>query len=227
MVNRNVLKKLSSFELEKYVMEGNRFTLEAVQMAFEVLEERGRTFTDKEKISIQNIIQNKRESEIAKKNEEIEDWKDHITTDSSAVRLYSRTLLLSSSIFLGTFYGAFLLSLNFIKLKKYASAVFTMMFGITYIPFQYYTYKFLTENGFSNSSRYSPEIIPLILGPLILIVIWVVMMPKRLVYRAQSFIFPVILGIAMLILIFLNYQELFSSYFLLRFTNVEKVSSIF
>ncbi|MFP3596737.1 hypothetical protein [Chryseobacterium sp. SIMBA_029] len=220
MVNRNVLKKLSSFELEKYVIEGNRFTPEAVQMAFEVLEERGRTFTDEEKISIQNIIQNKRESEIAKKDEEIEDWKDHITTDSGAVRLYSRALLLSSSMFLGTFYGAFLLSLNFIKLKKYASAVFTMVFGIIYIPFQYYTYRFLMENGFSSSSRYSPEILPLILGPLILIIIWVLMMPKRLVYRAQSFILPVILGIAMLILIFINYQELFSSYFLLRLTKL-------
>jgi hypothetical protein len=71
MVNRNVLKKLSGFELEKYVIEGNRFTPEAVQMAFEVLEERGRTFTDEEKISIQNIIQNKRESEIAKKTKKL------------------------------------------------------------------------------------------------------------------------------------------------------------
>ncbi|WP_054510751.1 hypothetical protein [Chryseobacterium sp. ERMR1:04] len=139
MVNRNVLRKLSTSELEKYVKEGNRFTPEAVQMAFEVLEERGRTFTDEEKINIQNIIRNKKEAEEEKKNEEIEDWKDHITTDSSAVRLYSRALLLSSSMFLGTFYGAFLLSLNFIKLKKYASAVFTFLFGIIYIPFQYFT----------------------------------------------------------------------------------------
>lgn len=220
MVNRNVLRKLSTSELEKYVKEGNRFTPEAVQMAFEVLQEKGRNFTTEEKVRIQNIIQNKKEAEEVKKNEEIEDWKDHITTDSSAVRLYSRALLLSSSMFLGTFYGAFLLSLNFIKLKKYASAVFTFLFGIIYIPFQYFTYKFLMENGFSNSSRYSPEILPVILGPLILIIIWVLMMPKRLEYRAQSFIFPVILAIAMLTLIFINYQGLFSSYFLLRFTKL-------
>ncbi|ANF49284.1 hypothetical protein A0O34_01355 [Chryseobacterium glaciei] len=220
MVNKSVLRKLSDYELNKYIKEGNRFTPEAVQMAFEILEERGRTFTTEEKISIQNIIQNKKESEAAKKNEEIEDWKDHITTDSSAIRLYSRALLLSSSFFLGTFYGAFLLSLNFIKLKKYASAVFTMFFGIIYIPFQYYTYRFLIGNGFANSSRYSPEILPLILGPLILIIIWVTMMPKRLAYRTQSFVFPVILAIAMLILIFINYQGWFSSYFLLRFTQL-------
>lgn len=217
MVNRNVLRKLSDYELEKYVKEGNRFTPEAVQMAFEVLEERGRTFTDEDKISIQNIIHNKKESETAKKNEEIEDWKDHITTDLSAVRLYSRALILGSSMVLGTIYGAILLSLNFIKLKKYTSAVLTIFFGIIYIPIQYYATLFLSENNVSNSPQYSLENFFIIIGPLALMVIWVIMMPKRLVYRAQSFIFPVILAILTLILIFTNYQGLFSSYFLLRF----------
>lgn len=218
MVNRNVLRKLSTSELEKYIKEGNRFTPEAVEMAFEVLQEKGRDFTTEEKVRIQNIIQNKKEAEEVKKNEEIEDWKDHITTDSSAVRLYSRALLLSSSMFLGTFYGAFLLSLNFLKLKKYGSAVFTFLFGIIYILIQYYATSFLSDKNTSNSSRYNIENLFVIIGPLILTVIWVTMMPKRLVYRAQSFIFPVILAIAMLTLIFINYQGLFSSYFLLRFT---------
>lgn len=217
MVNRNVLRKLSDYELEKYIKEGNRFTPEAAQMAFEVLEERERTFTGEEKISIQNIIQNKKESEATKKNEEIEDWKDHITTDPSAIKLYSRSLLLSSSMLLGTVYGAVLLSLNFIKLKKYTSAVFTILFGIIYIQIQYYATILLAENNISNSSRYSLENLFVIIGPLTLMVIWVTMMPKRLVYRAQSLIFSVILAIAMLILIFTNYQGWFSSYFLLRF----------
>lgn len=220
MVNRNVLRKLSTSELEKYVKEGNRFTPEAVQMAFEVLQEKGRDFSTEEKVRIQNIIQNKKEAEEVKKNEEIEDWKDHITTDSSVVRLYSRALLLSSSMFLGTFYGAFLLSLNFIKLKKYGSAVFTFLFGIIYILIQYYATSFLSDNNTSNSSRYNIENLFVIIGPLILTVIWVTMMPKRLVYRAKSFVFPAILAIAMLVLIFINYQELFSSYFLLRFTQL-------
>lgn len=220
MVNRSVLRKLSTSELEKYVKEGNRFTPEAVQMAFEVLQEKGRDFSTEEKVRIQNIIQNKKEAEEVKKNEEIEDWKDHITTDSSAVRLYSRALLLSSSMFLGTFYGALLLSLNFIKLKKYASAVFTFLFGIIYILIQYYATSLLSDNNTSNSSRYNIENLFVIIGPLLLTVIWVTMIPKRLVYRAQSFVFPAILAIAMLVLIFINYQGLFSSYFLLRFTQL-------
>ncbi|MCY0970230.1 hypothetical protein [Chryseobacterium wangxinyae] len=218
MVKRNVLNKLSSTELEGYLSPENRFVPEAVQMASEILEERGRVFTEAEKINIQNIIQHKKETEAAKKDEETEDWKDHITNDPFAVKLYSRTLILVSSFFLGTFFGAVLLSLNFLKLKKYVPAVFTLLFGTIYVPLQYYVYNFLIENHLTTTSRYSLENLPIIAGSLILIVIWVTTMPKRIVYRPQSFLFPIIFAAFMLFLIFNNYYGLFSSYFLMRFS---------
>ncbi|MCY0977427.1 hypothetical protein PGH12_00080 [Chryseobacterium wangxinyae] len=218
MVKRNVLSKLSNKELENYLNPENRFVPEAVQMASEILEERGRVFTEAEKINIQNIIQHKKETEAAKKDEETEDWKDHITNDPSAVKLYSRTLILVSSFFLGTFFGAVLLSLNFLKLKKYVPAVFTFVFGMIYVPLQYFVYNFLIENHLATTSRYSLENLPIIAGPLILIVIWVTTMPKRIVYRPQSFLFPIIFAAFMLFLIFNNYYGLFSSYFLMRFS---------
>lgn len=218
MVKRNVLSKLSNKELENYLNPENRFVPEAVQMAFEILEERGRIFTEAEKINIQNSIQHKKEIEATKKHEETEDWKDHITTDPSAVKLYSRTLILVSSFFLGTFFGAVLLSLNFLKLKKYIPAVFIFLFGTIYLPLQYYVYNFLVENHLVTSSRHSTEILPVIAGPIILIIIWVTIMPKRIVYRSQSYFFPVIFAIIMLFLIFNNYYGLFSSYFLMRFS---------
>lgn len=218
MVKRNVLSKLSNKELENYLNPENRFVPEAVQMAFEILEERGRVFTEREKINIQNSIQQKIETEAAKKHEETEDWKDHITTDPSAVKLYSRTLILVSSFFLGTFFGAVLLSLNFLKLKKYVPAVFTFLFGTIYLPLQYYVYNFLIENHLATTSRYSLRNLPIIADSLILIVIWVTTMPKRIVYRSQSFLFPIIFAALMLFLIFNNYYGLFSSYFLMRFS---------
>jgi len=218
MVKRTALNKLSNKELENYLNSENRFVPEAVHMAFEILEERGRVFTEAEKIHIQNIIQHKKQTEAAKKHEETEDWKDHITNDPSAVKLYSRTLILVSSFFLGTFFGAVLLSLNFLKLKKYIPAAFTFLFGTIYIPLQYYAYNFLVENNLVTSSRHSPEILPVIAGPIILIIIWVTTMPKRIVYRSQSYLFPIILAVIMLFLIFNNYNGLFSSYFLMRFS---------
>lgn len=218
MVKRNVLSKLSNKELENYLTPENRFVPEAVQMAFEILEERGRVFTEAEKINIQNIIQHKKETEAITKQEEIEDWKDHITNNPSAIKLYSRTLILVSSFFLGTFFGAVLLSLNFLKLKKYIPAVFTFLLGMIYVPLQYYAYNFLLDNHLVTASRYSLRNLPIIAGPLILIVIWVTTMPKRIVYRSQTFIFPIIFAAFMLFVIFNNYYGLFSSYFLMRFS---------
>jgi hypothetical protein len=218
MVKRIVLSKISNKELENYLNPENRFVPEAVQMAFEILEERGRVFTETEKINIQNSIQYKKETEATKKHEETEDWKDHITNDPSAVTLYSRTLILVSSLFLGTFFGAVLLSLNFLKLKKYTPAVFTLLFGISFVPLQYYFYNFLIRNDLVKSSRYSLENLPIIAGSLILILIWVTTMPKRIVYTSQSLLFPIIFAAFMLFLIFNNYYGLFSSYFLMRFS---------
>lgn len=119
MVNKSVLRKLSGSELENYLKEGNRFVPEAVQMAFEILEERGRIFTEQERSSIQQMMQDKRNTEEAKLTEEKETWKDHITDDPGAIRLYSRTTILVSSVFFSTVPGSILLFLNLIKLKKY------------------------------------------------------------------------------------------------------------
>ena len=59
MVKKSVLAKLSDRELDKYLELNNRFVPEAVKMAFQILEERGRIFSADEKVNIQNIIQNK------------------------------------------------------------------------------------------------------------------------------------------------------------------------
>lgn len=59
MVNKSVLRKLSNQELEGYLKESNRFVPEAVQIAFEILEERGRIFSEQEKIAVQQLIQHK------------------------------------------------------------------------------------------------------------------------------------------------------------------------
>ena len=216
MVKKSVLAKLSDRELEKYLELNNRFVPEAVKMAFQILEERGRIFSTDEKVNIQNIIQNKIDAEQAQKQEEHEDLTDHFTTDSSAIRLYSRTLILTSSLFLGTLYGATLLALNFIKLQKYTRAIFTLSFGFIYVLFQYFAYQFVVENNLTTSSRYSPEILPIVIGPALLILIWVTSELKRLPYRSESYLIPILLAIVILVIIVTNYNGWFSSYFLMQ-----------
>ncbi|WP_454046277.1 hypothetical protein [Chryseobacterium sp. Marseille-Q8038] len=208
MVSKNVLRKLSSQELEGYLKEGNRFVPEAVQMAFEILEERGRVFNEQEKIAVLQLIQRKKEAEEAKRTEEAEVWRDHITEDPDAIKLYSRSTIFVSSILFSPITGAILLSLNLIKLKKYLAAFFTLVFGFLFFVFQKYV--LISHFDFGTTSRYSPEIGVLSVGALGLLLISVLATPKKLPYRAESYVFPVILCAATAVLMYFNFQEWFS-----------------
>lgn len=55
MVQRKVLEKCTDSELEDYLKEGNRFTPEAVQMAFEMLERRGRIFSEERLLYLKEV----------------------------------------------------------------------------------------------------------------------------------------------------------------------------
>ncbi|UKB85537.1 hypothetical protein LF887_07935 [Chryseobacterium sp. MEBOG06] len=219
MVNRSVLRKLSNQELEVYLQEGNRFVPEAVQVAFEILQERGRIFSEQEKTAVQQLIQYKKEAEEAKINAEKEIWQDYITEDPNAVKLFPRELIFIISLLLGTIPGSILLGLNFIKLKKYGPAILTFIFGCIFFTVQYFAVPFMYRNNIQRVFTYrkSPELLIGAAGALILFVFWVLFTPKKLPYRAASYIFPGIISFIMLALIVTNYQGWFSSYFLVSF----------
>ncbi|WP_333597340.1 hypothetical protein [Chryseobacterium flavum] len=208
MVSKSILRKLSNRELETYLQEGNHFVPEAVQFAFEIQEERGRVFSEQEKTAVQQLIQHKKEEEEAKHTEKIEFWKDHITEDQEAIRLYSRITIFISSIFFSTIPGAILLSLNLIKLRKYPAAVFTLAFGFIFFLVQ----RYVLISHFGTTSRYRPEIGVIAVGALGLIVISVLASPQKLPYRAASYVFPAILCIITTILMAFYFPEWFSYY---------------
>lgn len=210
MVNKSVLRKLSDSELEKYVKEGNRFVPEAVQIAFEILKERGRSFTEQEEAEIQQMIRNKKEAEEVSFTEEQETWKDHITEDPDAAKLYSRRTILVSTVFFSPIPGAILLFLNLIKLKKYLAAFSALAFGFIFFMFQKYVLQ--SRFDFDSPSRYSPEIGVIAIGALGLIIISVLATPKKLPYREESYVLPVILCTGTAVLMFFYYQEWFSYY---------------
>ncbi|MCL1669242.1 hypothetical protein M2T82_14335 [Elizabethkingia ursingii] len=215
MVKKSTLEKLSDTELKKYVSSESRFTPEAVQMAFEILNERGYQFSDQESALIQKMIQDKKEAEIAAVTEENEIWEDHITDDPNAVKLYPLTYIIVLSILFGTIPGAILLALNFIKVKKYTPVIFVLLFGFIY-PFvqDYLLDAISTLNENKTHSRYSPETFIMTSGGLILYVVSVLVMPKKLPYRAESLLLPALLAFAMALLIYINPQNLFSHYLL-------------
>ncbi|KFF26369.1 hypothetical protein [Chryseobacterium vrystaatense] len=215
MVKKSVLGKLSSTELESYLKAGNRFTPEAVLMAFEILKERGRTFSEEEKTQICQLIQYKKNQEELKLQEEQEMWEDNITEDPQAIKLFPRNIILLISFIVGTVPGSILLGINFIKLKKYTPAVFTFIFGFIYLPVQYFLVAFMHKINSQNVSsfRKSPEVFAAALGMLFLLLLWASYIPKKLPYRAASYIFPILISLVMIMIIYTN-QNLFSSHFL-------------
>lgn len=221
MVNKNVLRKLSDRELENYLNPKTRFVPEAIQMAFDILQERGRIFNDEEKIAVQQLIQNKKLEEVQELNEEKELWQDHITEDENAIQLFPRELILTISFFLGTIPGSILLGLNFIKLKKFGAAFLAFVFGFAYLPFQNFIVPLIYQNSSIQffSINKSPESFATAVGALALIVIWVSFKPKKLPFRTASYIFPLIISLVMLVIININPKGLFSYYL---FVNLAK-----
>lgn len=218
MVNKNVLRKLSNLELEGYLKEGNRFVPEAVQAALEILEERGRVFSEQEKTAVQQLIQRKKEEEKAKHAEEVEVWKDHITEDPDAIRLYSRMTIFVSSVFFSPIPGSILLFLNLVKLKKYPASFLALAFGFLFFMFQKFV--LVSHFDFGTTSRYSPEIGVIAAGALGLLAISVLATPQKLPYRAKSYVFPVILCVVTVVTMYFYFPEWFSFYPLATVINI-------
>ncbi|HFK5553874.1 TPA: hypothetical protein ACGZ9Q_001932 [Elizabethkingia anophelis] len=215
MVKKSTLEKLSDQELKKYIAPESRFTPEAVQMALEILKERGHQFSNQEETLVQKIVQDKKEAEIAEATEENEIWEDYTTDDPNAIKLYPLAYIVVLSTLFGTIPGAILLALNFIKVKKYTSVIFVLLFGLIYPFIQYYLLAAIsTLNDNKMNSRYSPETFIMTSGGLSLYIISALVMPKKLPYRAESLLLPALLAFAMALLIYINPQNLFSYYLL-------------
>ena len=136
MVKRKALEKLSNIELEKYIKPESRFVADAIEIAYEILKSRGRTFTEKENEQIQSLIQTKKDSEP--KYDEIKNngWDKNYTEDENAIELYTNKLIWIYCLLVGVIFGSFLQVYNFIKLKKTKAAIITLVFGILYSTLQ-------------------------------------------------------------------------------------------
>ncbi len=210
MVSKNVLRKLSDAELERYFIPGNRFTPEAVEAAFEILMERGRLFSESEKISIREMILAKKQQEESRRNQEKEVWKDYITADPSAIKLYSRNTILIVALVFGTIPGSILLFLNLFTVKRYTAATLTLLIVFGFFFLQHYILSTAPHDGRFNT-KYNLEIGILALGAVLLLVISVISMPKKLAYQPKSLILPIILSV-LTIIMYIFFKESLSGY---------------
>ncbi len=199
MVNKNVISKLSDRELEKYIEPTSRSVSDAVKYAYEILQERGRTFTLSEIEQIEALIAKKKE------NEQFVDegWDKGLTADVNAIELYTNTLIWMLSVIFGVFFGGALQVLNFIKIKNIKGAGITAFYSIIYVAIQLATINYISRNypEVSQNIFYVNFILSGI-GATGLFFIRQQMFPNDLQYRAKSSIVPVIASIAISIVLF-------------------------
>lgn len=199
MVNKNVINKLSDRELEKYIAPDSRSVSDAVKYAFEILQERGRTFTLSETELIEALIAKKKE------NEKVVDegWDKGLTEDVNAIELYTNTLIWMLSVIFGVFFGGALQVLNFIKIKNIKGAFITAFYSIVYIGIQLVIINYIRNNypEMSQNIFYVNFILSGI-GATGLFFIRQQMFPNDLQYRAKSPILPIIASLAISIALF-------------------------
>lgn len=199
MVNKNVISKLSDRELEKYIEPTSRSVSDAVKYAYEILQERGRTFTLSEIEQIEALIAKKKE------NEQVVDegWDKGLTADVNAIELYTNTLIWMLSVIFGIFFGGALQVLNFIKIKNIKGAGITAFYSIIYVAIQLVIINYISRNypEVSQNIFYVNFILSGI-GATGLFFIRQQMFPNDLQYRAKSSIVPVIASIAISIVLF-------------------------
>ncbi|MCS4228855.1 hypothetical protein [Sphingobacterium sp. BIGb0165] len=202
MVNRNVIKKLSDNELEKYIKPDSRSVADAVQYAYEILKERGRIFTPDESGQIEALVNKKRDAEFAEENS----WDEGATTDENAIELYKNSAILFFSLFFGVIFGAILQALNFVKIKDIKGAVASLLFAIGFTVLQIFIIDYIGGNymDISDSSFYIRLFLSGV-GAVGLALIRQLMFPKDLKYRARSTVAAVVISVLVLVAIFIIY----------------------
>lgn len=203
MVKKSVLEKLSDKELEGFIQPGSRKVPEAKKMAFEILLERGRVFSEEEKIKVESLIEEQIQTDYQEDLTRRKAMDKQLTDDQNAVALYTNFFIFVISIIFGVLYGFILAMINYIILKKYGLAL--LLFAIGIIAFSISSYFIgLLMTKVSLSIDILGFIVGVFVSALGLAIISLFnknFIPKDLEYRSRSILIPTIICIGLYILI--------------------------
>jgi len=192
MVNKKVIEKLSDRELENYLKPDSRFMPAAISYAYEILQTRGKTFSEDEKLRIEEMISQKAKAEQAEKAKFSKGWDENMTQNETAIELYSNKFIWIYSIIFGVPFGAVLQAMNFQRLKNPKGIYISILFGILYTIFQVALLTYLEDKGYKipNATFLFSGI-----GAAVLFYIREQLTSKQLEYRSRSYILPLIIAV--------------------------------
>ena len=208
MIKRKALERLSTQQLERYIKEDSRFLPEAIDLAVQVLKERGRTFSEEELKTIEQLKLKNIEPEY--NTEEVDLFYEHNTVqDPDAISLYPLSWIIIGTTLLTTLFGSILLAFNLIKLKKYTGAFTVLVLGLGYLLIQNNLTELFVDLGVKKQGRYSatPSFLSALVGSFIMWLLWLQFIPNTLLYRSKNLWFPLLLALLSSTLIYFDILE--------------------
>lgn len=144
MAKKSVLNKLSNQELEKYIVSNSRYTSSAIELAKEILKERGKEFSFEELKRIEQLIFEK------EKEEDLNEFEPNLVEDESnnedLPRLFPKLFILFLSVEFSLIIGGYFLWKNDKYLNHNKIIIPVMIFSIISLVIDFISLPILYEN---------------------------------------------------------------------------------
>ena len=215
MVKKSVLEKLPNKELEKFILPDSRKVPEAIKLAYEILLERGREFSDEEKERDEAFIDGKVQEENEKEFKQIRVFDKKLTDNEHAIPLYTNFAIFMISLLFGVMFGYILAMINYIILKKYGLAFVLCIIGIGLLFLSIFVIQnFLPEAQFYDT--FESWLFATVLAGVGLLIIHLFnqnFISKQMSYRSRSITIPLIFIIIFQIVRFIYVENILNDGF--------------
>lgn len=215
MVKKSVLEKLPNKELEKFILPDSRKVPEAIKLAYEILLERGREFSDEEKERVEAFIDGKVQEENEKEFKQIRVFDKKLTDNENAIPLYTNFAIFMISLLFGVMFGYILAMINYIILKKYGLAFVLCIIGILLLFLSIFVIQnFLPEAQFYDT--FESWLFATVLAGVGLLIIHLFnqnFISKQMSYRSRSITIPLIFIIIFQIVRFIYVENILNDGF--------------
>ncbi len=215
MVKKSVLEKLPNKELEKFILPDSRKVPEAIKLAYEILLERGREFSDEEKERVEAFIDGKVQEENEKEFKQIRVFDKKLTDNENAIPLYTNFAIFMISLLFGVMFGYILAMINYIILKKYGLAFVLCIIGIGLLFLSIFVIQnFLPEAQFYDT--FESWLFATVLAGVGLLIIHLFnqnFISKQMSYRSKSITIPLIFIIIFQIVRFIYVENILNDGF--------------
>ena len=211
-VSKNVLRKMPTDRLREYLKEDNRYVSQAVEYAFEILQqERGIYFSPDEVLRIQNLLQKKTIAEQPSyvRKQEQENKNSDIKSVTNQASIFSKNNIIFLSVIFSPLLRGALLFYNLKVLKKSNTKNIIFIFSYLVLSFLFiFLFNILYTNylqGFISSIfnsdylnfRYSATTFKIafktMINLLFISYLWEIFFGKHFSYQSKDITFPVII----------------------------------